>query len=178
MIGSAFWGQHGGHVLLLGLPTVAIGGIALTSDIRARLRSRAPSSSACRRVPASVLVAAGFSLLAGFVHGSVCPEHFNEAFGYGLFFLFAATSQTAWAALVVARPHRWLLGAGAAGNLAVVALWLFTRTTGLPLGPERGEVESIGALDVLATVAELGVVVSVLLFMSRFASQRVTTVET
>jgi hypothetical protein len=39
-----------------------------------------------------------------------------------------------------------------------VAVWLLSRTVGLPLGPTPWEPEGIGILDVLATVFEIAVI--------------------
>jgi hypothetical protein len=48
--------------------------------------------------------------------------------------------------------------AGVAGNLAIVALYLLTRTVGIPLfGPEAGRVEAVGFADVCATASEVGI---------------------
>jgi hypothetical protein len=57
-----------------------------------------------------------------------------------------------YAPLLLRRPGRKVLLAGAAGNLAVVILWPATRTTGIFLfGPHAGEIEEID-------VAEAGIV--------------------
>lgn len=46
-----------------------------------------------------------------------------------------------------------------AGNLAVVALYAVTRTVGIPLfGPQAGEVEAVGAVDLATLGAELALV--------------------
>jgi len=43
--------------------------------------------------------------------------------------------------------------------LAVVLLWLVTRTAGIPLiGPHAGDVEAAGALDLTCTLSEVGIV--------------------
>jgi hypothetical protein len=44
---------------------------------------------------------------------------------------------------------------GALGNGAVAAVWIASRTTGLPIGPDAGEPEPLGVKDVLATADEL-----------------------
>jgi hypothetical protein len=50
---------------------------------------------------------------------------------------------------------------GIAGNLAIVVLYLLTRTVGIPFfGPEPGEVEGFGFVDVCATASELGIAVA------------------
>jgi hypothetical protein len=111
-----------------------------------------------RRPTVPVLVTALLSLVAASLHMLVCPEHFREALLYGGFFAVAAAAQLVWVGLALWRPSRWLLAAGLVGNLAVVLLWAVTRTVGIPLGPEAGAVEAIGALDVIATVGEVGIV--------------------
>jgi len=103
--------------------------------------------------------AAGLSLAAALIHLWVTPEHFEEWWGYGVFFLVSALAQLLYVPLLLRRPSRtvWLLGVG--GNLAIVLLYLLTRTAGIPLfGPEAGEVEGVGIIDVCATTSELGIV--------------------
>ena len=57
-------------------------------------------------------------------------------------------------------PGQPILLLGVAGNLAVVILWLVTRTAGIPLfGPHAGEVEAAGALDLTCTLAEVGIAI-------------------
>jgi MFS family permease len=115
------------------------------------------SLAAERRGP-TVCAAAALSLVAGLVHLWVAPEHFEEWWGYGAFFLVGAAAQLLYAPLVLRWPTRAVLIAGIAGNLAIVALYLLTRTVGIPLlGPEAGVVEGIGFADVCATTSELGI---------------------
>ncbi|MEJ7871774.1 MAG: hypothetical protein WKF67_05910 [Rubrobacteraceae bacterium] len=100
--------------------------------------------------------AAVFSLLAALIHLWVMPEHFEEWWGYGAFFLAAAVAQGLYCAVLLRWPHRSLLLLGIGGNLSIIALYLLTRTIGIPFfGPHAGEVEGIGMLDVSATAAEL-----------------------
>ena len=50
---------------------------------------------------------------------------------------------------------------GIGGNLAIVVLYLLTRTVGVPLfGPGAAEVESIGFVDSCATTTEVGIAVA------------------
>ncbi|MBP8292696.1 MAG: hypothetical protein KAX65_07980 [Caldilineaceae bacterium] len=89
--------------------------------------------------------AAGLSAAAGVVHLLVTPEHFEEWIGYGLFFLIAGLTQMLFAVVLLRQPaNRALLLAGIAGNALIVALWVVTRTAGIPIGPAAGEVEAIG----------------------------------
>jgi len=104
--------------------------------------------------------AAGFSLVAAIVHLWATPEHFEEWWGYGAFFLVSAVAQAAYAALLLARPSQRFLIAGIVGNSAIVLLYLVTRTLGIPFfGPEAGVVEGGGALGVIATASEAALVV-------------------
>jgi hypothetical protein len=152
---SAF-GGHGAHLALTAGPMAAIAVIAAAADVKARLATRPP------RVLA---VAAVLSVVAGVVHGVVCPHHFEEATIYGLFFAGATLAQLGWAALVMLKPSRLVVGLGLAGNVAVLALWALTRTVGIPLGPAAGEVEAVGALDLIAGAAELGIAVCAVAWM-------------
>ena len=104
--------------------------------------------------------AAALSLLAAAIHLWVAPEHFEEWWGYGAFFVVLAVAQGLYALGLLRWPTRSILLLGAAGNLAVAILWLVTRTTGVPLlGPHAGEVEGVGVLDLACTLGEVGIVV-------------------
>jgi hypothetical protein len=104
---------------------------------------------------------AALSLLAGLLHLWVTPEHFEEWWGYGAFFLVAGAAQILYAPIVLLLPTRIVLLMGIVGHLTIVVLYLLTRTVGIPLfGPEAGEVEGVGFVDVCATVSELGIAVA------------------
>ena len=105
--------------------------------------------------------AAALSLLAALIHLWVTPEHFKEWWGYGTFFLVAAAVQVLYAPLVLIWPTRMVLLSGISGNLAIVALYLLTRTVGIPLfGPGASEVEGFGLVGVGATASEVGIAVA------------------
>jgi hypothetical protein len=117
-------------------------------------------SLATRRSGVALRALAAISMLAATVHVWVAPEHLQEWWGYGIFFLATALAQGICGPLLLRRPARWVLLAGAAGNLAVLILWLVTRTTGIPFfGPHAGDVEPVGFLDLLCALAEAGLVV-------------------
>ncbi len=105
--------------------------------------------------------AAAFSLLAALIHLLLTPEYFEEWWAYGAFFLTAAVVQGAYGVALTRRPGQPLLLAGVGGNLALVAVYLVTRTVGIPfIGPRAGEVEKIGVLDLGATASEVAVVLA------------------
>jgi hypothetical protein len=116
--------------------------------------------------------AALLSLAAAVIHVWVMPEHFAEWWGYGVFFLIAAIAQAIYAIGVLRAPTPTLLRVGIIGNLAIIALWVVTRTIGIPVfGPHAGEIEAIGAIDVASKLVELLLIV-VLGVMLQSASQR------
>jgi hypothetical protein len=103
--------------------------------------------------------AAVCSLLAALIHLWVMPEHFEEWWGYGTFFLVSAVAQGLYCAALLRWPRRPLLLLGVGGNLSIIALYFLTRTVGIPFfGPHAGEVEGIRMLDLSATAAELALI--------------------
>jgi hypothetical protein len=90
------------------------------------------------------------------------PEHFEEWWGYGAFFLGAAVAQIAYVPLLLLWPNRTVLVLGIVGNSAIILLYLLTRVVGIPLfGPEAGVVEGVGVVDVCATASEAAIVITV-----------------
>lgn len=110
-----------------------------------------------------VRLAAVLSLAASALHAGLVDEHLDEWWGYGLFFiaasvgqglygliLFALPSRPSWEARDWRRWRRTLYAVGVAGNLAVLALYVVTRTSGIPLfGPAAGAVEEVGTIDLV-----------------------------
>ncbi|MGN6599531.1 MAG: hypothetical protein ACTHMW_09680 [Actinomycetes bacterium] len=123
---------------------------------RAGAHETSPQRTAAR---AGVVVAAVAGLLAAVIHAAVCPEHVAEGLLLGGFFAVLAVVQVAWSQLALAAERRAgasqpLLATGLAGSLGVAALWLLTRTVGLPFGLLDGT-ESPGLPDVAATLLEI-----------------------
>jgi hypothetical protein len=102
---------------------------------------------------------AALSVAAAAIHLGFAPAHLDEDWAHGGFFLALGWFQLAWAALVVARPHRGVLALGAGVNLGVIGLWAVSRTSGLPFGVTEGAKEAVGTPDVLATIFEAAIVV-------------------
>jgi len=101
---------------------------------------------------------ASLSVGAAAIHFAVIFEHFAEYALYGVFFLVIAWAQMIWAAVVLRRPSRLWLWLGLAGNALVIAVYVASRTAGLPIGPDAGRPEPAGGLDVVSTVLELALV--------------------
>ena len=122
------------------------------------------------------LTAAALSVGAGLVHATVAPEHLEEWWGYGAFFIVAAAAQIAFALVLVlepwrrdwvpdrppldhARQRRWVYFAGIVGNVAIIGLYVVTRTIGIPAGPHAGVVEEVTAIGVVTKAMEFGTVI-------------------
>jgi hypothetical protein len=101
---------------------------------------------------------AALSAGAAAIHFAVVFEHFSEYVLYGVFFLIIAWAQAIWAAVVLWRPSRLWLWLGIAGNAIILAVYLASRTTGLPFGPDNGHTEPFGALDVVGAILEFALI--------------------
>jgi hypothetical protein len=120
--------------------------------------------------PALALLSAG----AAVIHFVVIPSHWDEYWGQGLFFVIAAIAQLLWALWVVVAPSRLIYLAGAAGNAAIVVMWIVTRTAGIPAGPGAGEREAVEFADTLATSFEVVLVIGALALARTVAFRRPT----
>ncbi|MDP9243242.1 MAG: hypothetical protein M3O84_08730, partial [Actinomycetota bacterium] len=109
---------------------------------------------------------AGLSAASALIHGAVVPEHLAEFPLFGIFFAVVALSQAFWAiALLGWGPSRPLLRWSVLLNVGIVLLWAVSRTVGLPLGPDTGTPEAVGAIDVLATIYEVALIAGSLLVL-------------
>ena len=103
-----------------------------------------------------VLLLVSLSAAAGLIHGKALVDHAAHYWLFAVFFGVLTYAQVLWAILVYRRPddRRWLMPA-AAGSLVVVAIWLVSRSVGLPIGPWAGRPEPLAITDITATLIEL-----------------------
>jgi len=97
---------------------------------------------------------------AAAIHVAVIPEHVEEWWAFGLFFLATGVAQLVWAVMVVRSPSRFVISLGVLGNAAIVVLWIVTRTVGTLVGPEPHTPEQVGLTDAVATAFELVIAVT------------------
>ncbi len=116
--------------------------------------------AAGRSVPRLVERAQWLGLAAALAHVWALPDHLDEWWGYGLFFLVAAAFQGVYSLVLDSFYRRdWFLALGIAGNLSLVLLWLLSRTAGNPRpGPHTGHVESVGIVDGATASLELALI--------------------
>src|SRR5215471_14317066 len=101
---------------------------------------------------------AALSAGAAAIHFAVVFEHFAEYALYGVFFLVISWAQMIWPAVLLWRPSRLWLWLGIAGNAMVIAVYIGSRSVGLPLGPDVHHAEPVGALDVVSCVLEFALI--------------------
>jgi hypothetical protein len=113
------------------------------------------------------LLAAVASAGAAAIHFAVAPMHIREYLPFGLLFVMTGVLQLVWAlAVLLLWPRPLVFLVGVVLSLAVVAVWVLTRTVGAPIGPDAGRAEVVGAADTICSALELGVAaVSVLLLV-------------
>ena len=139
--------------------------------------------------------------VAGVIHALVAPEHFELAWYVGGFFVAVAAAQLALAVALARgaalRTPAVLLAIAA--NLAVVATYVISRTTGLPFLPVEdhgggehlpvaggvgngipvlpgADVEPVGVLDLTCLLAELVLVGALVAVLPRKVRGTVTSV--
>jgi hypothetical protein len=127
-----------------------------TSQIADAGRPAATSTPLVGRVEA----VAALSFVAAGMHLWVIDPHLREWWAYGAFFLATAIGQTALALLILRRTPPWLVLTGIVGNVAIVGMYVLSRTNGPPLGPHAGRPEPAALLDVTCAIAELGTIVA------------------
>ena len=150
-LGPGLFVSAAGAVLVLG--SVFLSDRASISA--ARRANVTEGSLAGALVPGLALLSGG----AGIIHLSVVAEHAQEARLFGAFFLASGIAQLGWAVLASGAISRRAVLAACIGNAAIVALWVVSRTSGLPIGPGSGTPESVGFADVVATGYEALIVV-------------------
>jgi hypothetical protein len=152
-------GAHGGRHAS-GLEVLAI----LFSAAQAGLLFAVLLLGAGKLLPAAEALSFGVA----FVHLWEAQERYGDWWGFGLFFLGVGLAQGFYClALPRFAGRASFLLAGMAGNLSVVAVWVLTRTYGIPYvrthaveSPELrlGKNEGVGVADLAATSMEVALV--------------------
>ena len=113
-----------------------------------------PAESQALNLSGPVLALSGLMLTAGTIHLVATVQHLDLGWELPAFFAVVGALQLYCAWAFYERPDdRNLLVLAAAGSIVVGLLWLFSRTTGLPFGPEQGR-SKVGVSDTIATLQE------------------------
>ena len=119
----------------------------------------------------AALAAALLSLAGAWIHFAFVSSHWRDWWAYGAFFLVSGLFQGLFAAAMLKWPNRWTALVGIAGNLAIVGMYVMSRTYGIPSGPHAGIVEKATLVDLSCTAGEI-VLVGILLGMVGTTSRR------
>ena len=122
--------------------------------------------------PLASYSAALLTLGAAAIHIAVAPEHFFVYVPYAVFFVCIGVAQVALAAALLIAPSRRLYTFALAGTLAVIGIWLLSRSAGLPIGPTPWRPEAITATDLAATLMEAIACILFVLRLRRLSPRR------
>jgi hypothetical protein len=88
------------------------------------------------------------------IHFAMMGEHAGVSWTHGTFFAVVAWLQIALAVGIVwRRSSRWMAAAVIVANLAILTVWVLTRTVGIAIGGD-GTPEAWGRTDILCAVLE------------------------
>lgn len=107
-------------------------------------------------LPHGALALAGLTGTAGLIHFVAMVEHIGVEWELALFFALVGAVQVAagWR-IYRGEDDARLLKLVAVGSVLVALLWVFSRTTGIPVGPQAGSTSEVGVGDTIATLLEL-----------------------
>lgn len=115
-----------------------------------------PNPMVTRVRPGAPVAAASFMLGAAAIHVAVVPEHLREYRPFGWFFLAVALFQGLLAAGLLGKPRsRPLVMTATVGNLALCALFLVSRTVGVPIGPSVARAEPWDTAGIICSLLEV-----------------------
>ena len=109
---------------------------------------------------------AALSLGAAAIHFAMTSAHFDSYWLYGIFFAATGWFQFLWALAVVKWPTRPVLTVGLVVNALIIGVWVLSRTVGVFVGPHADTTEAIELSDLLATGAEVLVVIGAAALLS------------
>jgi hypothetical protein len=185
MLGSSELHSEVVYLLEFGVPALVLGALVALHELQGRSAIGTTGTEWDTDVghepaPRSVAlwVAAAGLVIAGVIHACVAPAQFREFVPFGLFFVVLAVTQLIVAVALLRRPDHRTVGYVALGSVAVVALWLVSRSTGLPVGPEPWVPMTYGVGDVVASCAELVTAVGCAMELWTLPEQRRLLVET
>ena len=146
-----------GGLILLVTNLLLVAWLVALRGGRVRLASTRPDrgrSLLCRVGPLEAVLVGGLGGSA-VIHAAVLPEHLDEWPAAGVFFALLALGELALAVAVLLRPGPPALLACAAISGGPLALWLVSRTAGLPFGPVAWLPEPVGLADLAACALEV-----------------------
>lgn len=161
-----------GSAIMLVTNLVAVGWLAALTGGRLpldRLKAArwARASTGVHRPDTLTALTAATLAGAAVVHAAVVPAHIALWPAAGAFFVMLACVQAGAAAAVLRRRRASSSWATIASSVPL-AIWVWSRTAGLPWGPDAGQAEPLGLADSVVATLEL----ATLVLIRRGARQR------
>jgi len=157
------------NLVLLGLLVAFRGGKLDIASVRQA--SKRASARARRFDNVEVFLLAGL-LGAAVVHATVVPEQLSRWPAGGIALLLLTVAQVDVALLFLLRLRSVQYVATAVVSAVPLLVWLYSRTAGLPFGPEAGVRQPIGLTDAMVAALEAAtLVVAVVALRSRESQQ-------
>lgn len=103
---------------------------------------------------------------SAFVHAAVVPEHLAEWGAAGVFFVGLTAAELAVAGMVLVR-RQTAATLAALVSIAPLLLWSYSRTFGMPFGPNSGAPEAVGLADCAACALELATLIAAVVLLRR-----------
>jgi hypothetical protein len=107
------------------------------------------------RVEDGILTASGLALGAALIHAAAAVVHLPHYWPEGAFFAVLAAGQTALSVGLYRSKRSYPLVLAIVTSISVAMLWVLSRTSGLPVGPEPWRPEPVGPVDVIASADEV-----------------------
>lgn len=116
-------------------------------------------------------LAAAPTLSAGIIHLAQVSIHLAEGWLFAVFFLGLGLIQLVAAGLLLLRPWaRFWFVLGIAGSGLTIVIWVVSRSTGLPIGPNPGIAEALGTADAGSSLLEALSIASLAMWLMQDSS--------
>ncbi|MEA2251821.1 MAG: hypothetical protein QOI62_1104 [Solirubrobacteraceae bacterium] len=137
------------------------------ADLALKPLSATAGRGALRSQWLAARTAAVLSLAAAWIHLAYIESHWRDWWAYGAFFLACGIAQGLFVPAILRWPQRSLVLVGIVGNLAIVGMYVVSRTAGVPMGPHARVAERAGAIDLACTAAEIALIGVLLVMIGR-----------
>lgn len=113
------------------------------------------------------LLLASLSLAAGGVHLAMVPIHAQSSTTEAIGFAGVGWAQVILGIALMLRPSREILGGAMLLNVAVIAMYVVSRTAGLPVTDPAWDPETVSGIDMMTTIFEAVIVAGAGLLLLR-----------